>query len=412
MIQRVVSPNGIEAWLVEDYAVPLVSVDFAFRGGAAQDPAERAGLGQMMASLLDEGAGKLDDQAFQLRLEENAVELAFNAGRDQINGSLRSLVAKTAEAFDLLRLALAEPRFDDEPVERIRRSILSMLRREASDPGSMAGKTFFAELFPDHPYGRSPRGTLDSIAAVSRNDLVAQHHHLIARDNLFVSMVGAIDAAAAAAMLDQVFGALPSGASLAPVAERVPAAFGERRRIDLAVPQSVIQFATPGVKRDDPDFLAAFVVNHVLGGGAFSSWLYQKVREEKGLAYSVSTSLATYAHAGLVAGGVATRNDRAAESIAIIEAEIARMAKDGPTAAELDSAKKYITGSYALRFDTSTKIANQLTQIQIEGLGIDYVDRRNGLVEAVTLADAVRVAGRLFGGPKPFVVAVGQPVGF
>jgi zinc protease len=411
MIQRIVSALGIEAWLVEDYAVPLIAVDLAFRGGASQDPVGRAGAGQMMAALLDEGAGPLDDKAFQLRIEENAVELHFSASRDQVTCSLRTLVERRAHAFELLRLAVTEPRFDADPVERIRQSLLAGLRREASDPSSIASKVLFETIFHDHPYGHWPRGTTESISQATRDDIVAQHRRILAKDNLVVSVVGAIDAVDAAAMLDEVFGDMPTTAILTPVPEVVPKEEGRRKVIDLDVPQTVLQLAAPGLKRDDPDFLAAYTVNHVLGGGAFSSWLWRKVREERGLAYSVSTQLATFARSAFIGAGVATRNDRAAESLAIIEAEMERMAREGPTEDELASAKKYIVGSYALRFDTSTKIANQLTQIQLESLGIDYIDRRNELVEAVTLADVKRAAGRMLGHGKPFVVAVGRPDG-
>ncbi|CAM5771256.1 peptidase M16 [Labrys miyagiensis] len=411
MIQKIVSPLGIEAWLVEDYAVPLVAVDFAFKGGAAQDPADRAGLAHMMSALFDEGAGPYDDEAFQRALEENAVELSFQAGRDQINGSLRTLADRKGFGFDLLHHAITEPRFEESAVERIRQSLLASLRREASDPNSIASLSFFAGLFPDHPYGRPPRGTLESIGAISRDDVAAQHRRLIAKDGLTVSIVGAIDAHDAEEMLDKVFGSLPTTALLQVVPEAGLAGLGEHKIIELDVPQTVLQFATPGVKRDDSDYMAAFVLNHIYGGGSFSSRLFQKVREEKGLAYSVSTQLGALARSAFVGGGVATRNDRAAESLAIIEAEMAEIARSGPTQAELDSAKKYITGSYALRFDASTKIANQLTMIQTEQLGIDFIDRRNGLVEAVTIEDTGRVAQRLFGKGKPFVVAVGKPEG-
>lgn len=411
MIQKIVSPLGIEAWLVEDYAVPLVAVDFAFKGGAAQDPADRAGLAHMMSALFDEGAGPYDDEAFQQALEENAVEISFQAARDQINGSLRTLADRKNFAFDLLHHAITEPRFEESAVERIRQSLQASLRREASDPNAVVSLALFAGLFPDHPYGRPPRGTLESIGAISRDDVAAQHRRLMAKDGLTVSIVGAIDAHDAEEMLDKVFGSLPTSALLQIVPETGLAGLGERRIIELEVPQTVLQFATPGVKRDDPDYMAAFVLNHIYGGGSFSSRLFQKVREEKGLAYSVSTQLGALAHAAFIGGGVATRNDRAAESLAIIEAEMAEIARNGPTEAELESAKKYIIGSYALRFDASTKIANQLTMIQTEQLGMDFIDRRNDLVDAVTLDDTRRVAQRLFGGGRPFVAAAGKPEG-
>jgi zinc protease len=411
MIQKIVSPLGIEAWLVEDYAVPLVAVDFAFKGGAAQDPADRSGLAHMMSALFDEGAGPYDDEAFQRLMEENAVELSFQAGRDQINGSLRTLADRKSFAFDLLQHAVNEPRFEEAAVERIRQSLMASLRREASDPNAIASLAFFDTMFPGHPYGRPPRGTLESIGAITRDDVAGLHRRLMAKDGLTVSIVGAIDAHDAEEMLDKVFGSLPTSALLHLVPEAGFTGLGEHKVIELDVPQTVLQFAMPGVKRDDPDYMAAFVLNHIYGGGSFSSRLFQKVREERGLAYSVSTQLGALAHASFVGGGVATRNDRAAESLAIIEAEMAEIAANGPSEAELESAKKYITGSYALRFDASTKIANQLTLIQTEKLGIDFIDRRNGLVEAVTLDDTKRAARRLFGEGKPFVVAVGKPEG-
>jgi zinc protease len=411
MIERIVSPAGIEAWLVEDYAVPVVAIDAAFKGGAAHDPAGKAGATQLMSSLLDEGAGDLDDQAYQLQLEEHALELSFSATRDQINASLRMLAGKRAEGARLMALALQAPRFDTDAVERVRESYLAALRREANDPGSMASRALFKALFPGHPYAESPRGTIETMGSLDRTDAQERFRALIARDALRVSIVGAISKDEATSLLDTIFAPLPAKATLVDLPRVQPAAIGQRKLIDLDVPQSVVQVATPGLLRDDPDFMAAIVVNHILGGGAFSSRLYQEVREKRGLAYSVSTQLLPLAHSALVVGGVATRNDRAAESVRLIEAEFRRMAADGPTEDELSSAKKYLTGSYALRFDTSGKIANQLTQIQVEGFGTDYVDRRNGLVEAVTMEDARRAARRMFGDGQALVVAVGRPEG-
>lgn len=411
MIQRIVSPLGIEAWLVEDYAVPVIGMQIAFRGGGAQDPAGKAGATNIMASLLNEGAGSLNDEAFQRRLEETAVELHFQIDHDALHGSLRTLADKCKDAFALLKLSLNEPRFDPEPFERIRQELLAMLRHRASDPGTVAGEALSAALFPGHPYGLSDDGTVETVEKLTREDVVTQHRHLIARDNVVISIVGAINANAVSAMLDDVFGGLAATAHLTAVPDVAPAAFGTKKIIDFDVPQTDIQFALPGVRRSDPDYMAAVVANHILGGGAFSSWLYQTVREERGLAYSVYTHLNPRAKAGTVEGAVATRNDKAAESLSLIEAEIGRLVADGPTDAELKSAKSYITGSFALGFDSSTKIASRLTQMQLDNLGIDYIDRRNSLVDAVTLEDVNRISRRLFAGKKPCVVAVGRPVG-
>jgi zinc protease len=163
-----------------------------------------------------------------------------------------------------------------------------------------------------------------------------------------------------------------------------------------------------GVARNDPDFMAAFVVNHVLGGGSFSSRLYREVREVRGLAYSVFSALIPLDHAGLFMTGTATRADRTAQTLEVVESEIRRLAEAGPTEEELSKSKSFLTGSYALRFDTSDKIAAQLVQIQLDGLGIDYIDKRNSLVEAVTVADAKRVAKRLLDGGM-LVTVVGRP---
>lgn len=411
MIQKIVSPAGIEAWLVEDYAVPVVAIDAAFRGGAAQDPAGKAGSAHLMAALLDEGAGDLDDEAFQLQLEEHALELSFSTGRDQITASLRMLAGKRSEGARLMALALQAPRFDQEAVERVRESYLSGLRREINEPSAMASRALFRALFPGHPYAENPRGTIETMSALGRDDVVGRHRALIARDVLRVSIVGAINRDEAAALIDTVFAPLPAKAAIASVPTVQPSAIGQRKLIDLDVPQSVVQIATPGLMRHDPDFMAAMVVNHILGGGAFSSRLYQEVREKRGLAYSVSTQILPLEHAAMVVGGVATRNDRAAESVRLIEEELRRMAAEGPSEDELSSAKKYLTGSYALRFDTSGKIASQLTQIQVDGFGIDYIDRRNGLIEAVSLEDTRRAARRMFGDGQALVVAVGRPEG-
>ncbi|MGO9048568.1 MAG: M16 family metallopeptidase [Xanthobacteraceae bacterium] len=409
-IERVVSPGGIEAWLVHEPAVPMIAIDFAFVGGAAQDPAGKAGTASLVASLLDEGAGDLDAKTFHARLERKAIELGFQAERDTLRGTLRTLTQNKDEAFEYLRLALTEPRFDQSDVEVIRSQILSLLRRATTSPTDIANLRWWQTAFADHPYGRPVNGTLESVPTVTIGDLKDYTRRALARGNLKVAVVGDIDADSVKVMLDRVFGALPAQPDLKPVPNVSPQGLGRRIVIKLDVPQAVVTFGGPGIARKDPDFMAAYIVNHILGGGAFSSRLYQEVREKRGLAYSVYDSLVWLNHSALFLGGTATRADRASETLDVIDKEIHRLAEDGPTADELAKAKAYLNGSFVLNLDTSSKIAALLVQLQLDGLGIDYFTRRSEMINAVTLEDARRVAKRMLDGGMLVTVA-GRPEG-
>jgi zinc protease len=410
-IQRIVSPGGIEAWLIAEPSVPLVAMEMSFEGGAAQDPEGRAGLANFLSGMFDEGAGDLDAVAFQEALDEHAIQLRFTESKDAIGGSLKTLTRHQDKAFELLRLALMKPRFDASAVERVRAQIAGGIKRGLNDPGTQAGKAWFARAYRGHAYATPDEGLLDGVAPVSAEDLQKAHRSLIARSNVKIAVVGAIEAPAVARMLDEVFGDLPAEAALTPVLAADPAGLGELEVIDLDIPQSTIRFGMPGLLRKDDDFVPATVLNHILGGGSFTSRLWQEVREKRGLAYSVSSGLYPFKRSGLVFGGTATKNERAKEALEVIRAEIARMAAEGPTEEELDKAKRYLVGSYALRFDTSTKIAHHLTQMQVDDLGIDYTDRRNALFEAVTMADVRRVATRLLAPGKMLVTVAGRPMG-
>ena len=409
-VQQIVTPKGIPAWLVEDYAVPLVAFDFAFKAGATNDPQGKAGATSMLSALLDEGAGDLDSDAFHRALDDRAIEIAFHAGHDTLSGDLKTLSRNTDEAFRLLRLAVNEPRFDADAIERVRAQTIAGLKHEANDPDAQAGRAWRRTAFAGHPYERPTSGDLESVPAVTREDIAALHRKLMARGNLRIAAVGAIDAKTLAANIDAVFGDLPEKPDVAEVPEFV-AVTGKREIVDLDIPQTALRFSLPGIPRNDPDFMAAVVMNHILGGGSFSSWFFREVREVRGLAYSVWSHLQNYNKAALFSGGTSTKNERAAESMAVIEEQIAKLIGEGPSADELDKAKKYLIGSYALRFDTSTKIAGNLVSLQVEDYPVEFLDLRNGLIAAVTLEDIARVSKRLFEGKKLLVAAAGRPVG-
>ncbi|MGB7176917.1 MAG: pitrilysin family protein [Xanthobacteraceae bacterium] len=394
-IERVVSPGGIVAWLVHEPAVPMIAVDFAFAGGAAQDPLGKGGTANFVASLLDEGAGDLDSKAFSDRLERKAIEMSFSAERDSVRGGLRTLTENRDEAFDLLRLALTAPRFDASDVDLNRAQLLSILRRQTTSPGDIASQRWWQTAFEGHPYGRPVNGTQESLQGITVDDLKTYARKVLARQNLKVAVVGDIDAETLKPILDRVFGALPEKPDLVAIENVTPQGLGRRIDINLDVPQTVVDFGGPGIARKDPDFMAAYLINHILGGGSSDSRLYQEVREKRGLVYSIADSLIWLDHSAILIGGTATRADRANETVDLVQKEIHRFAEDGPTAAELTEAKNNLNSSFALNLDTSSKIASLLVQLQLDGLNTDYFTKRPDMINAVTLDDARRVAKRL-----------------
>ena len=412
-VRTVTTPKGLTLWLVESHAVPLVALEFAMRGGAAQDPVDKAGLGMLLASLLDEGAGDLDSQAFQQALDEKAVELTFRNDRDYVAGRMRTLTKNLDRASELLRLAVNAPRFDEEPFLRVREHANARLRHDANNPGSVATKTWRANAFKGHPYGLAAEGTLESLAGIERADLMTAARRVIARDQLVVAVVGAIDEARAAALVDKAFADLPARGRLEPVAEADFTGLGAIDVVTLDVPQSTIRFGRPSLKRDDPDFIASIVAAHVLGGsGNMTSRLFREVREKRGLAYTVFGNLYALDHGGFFYGGTTTKNERARESFEVAAAEIRDVALNGLSEEELEKGKTYLIGSYPLRFDTSVKIASQLVQIQLEGRRPDWLVERNREIAAVTMESLKRAAARALGDGALHTTVVGKPEGF
>jgi zinc protease len=350
----------------------------------------------MVADLIDEGSGDLDSRAFHERLERRAIELSFSVTRDNFRGSLRMLKDNKDEAFDLLRMSLSSPHFDGADVERVRTQIISGLKRETTNPSALASRKFLEIAFGNHPYGRPANGTLQSVPTITVADMKDYVSRVLTKEKLKIAVVGDIDPATLGRLLDRTFGGLPAKSSLVPIPDIEPARPPQREFIALDVPQTVVTFGGPGIRRNDPAFMAAFVVNHILGGGSLSSRLYREVREKRGLAYSIYDQLLWMDHSAMFVGNTATRADRAGETVDAVTREVRRIAEEGPTQQELDEAKSYLKGSRLLSLDTSSKLASALLQYQLDHLPIDYLERRNALVDAVTLEDAKQAAQRLW----------------
>lgn len=409
-IEVIETPGGLTIWLQREPAIPMVAVNFAFRGGASVDPEGRDGLANMLSGLLDEGAGDLDSQAFQEKLDDLSVRLSFDTGRDAFYGSLTTLTDNLDEAFDLLALAVNEPRFDTEPVERIRGQILVGLSYDAEDPGSVAWRTWSEAAFPAHTYGRSTDGTTETVAAITADDLRGYVSDVFVRDRLVIAAVGDIDPDRLAGLVDQVFDRLPATGSDIDVADVRPQT-GQTIVVEMDVPQSSIVLSLPAFKRDDPDYYAASVLNKALGGVGLNTRLFEEVRNKRGLAYSASTFLYPLDRAGLLLGSAGTQNARAGETLEVIRDVLADVAANGISQAELDDARDYLTGSFPLRLDSNAKIARILLSMQINDLGLDYLDQRNGFIEAVTLEDVNRVAAEVLRPEDLLIVVAGRPDG-
>jgi len=409
-IQDVTSPGGIAAWLVEDHSLPFTAVEIRFRGGTSLDEPDARGATYLMAALLEEGTGGLDSRGFAEARDSLGADFSFDANADSVSVSALMLSENRDAAADLLASALAAPRFDGDALERVRQQVLSGLRADARDPSSIASRRFFAMAFGSHPYASSGKGTEESVAALTREDVAAAHRGALARDRVFVAAAGDITAGQLGALIDRVLGGLPATGRPLPG----PAPWDMTGGVSIVAfpsPQSVVLFGEQGIALDDPDFFAAFVLNEALGGGRFSARLMQEVREKRGLTYGIGTWLANMDRAALLLGQFSASNDKVAEAVSVIRGQWAEVARDGIGADELEATKTYLTGAYPLRFDGNAPIAAMLVGMQMQGFPIDYPNTRNASIEAVTGADVRRVAARLLQPGALRFVVVGQPEG-
>ncbi len=410
-LQEITTKSGIKAWLVEEHAVPLIAMRFAFAGGSSQDPDGKEGVANFLTGMMDEGAGDLDAQMFQRRVEEIAMRMSFSDDKDHLYGSFETLTENRKAAVELMKLVINKPRFDVEPTDRVRDQLTASLAYAARDPNKVASEYWYKSAFAGHPYGRSSTGTVETLKAIKSADIEAYRKSVFARDTLRVVLVGDINTVDAVALIDDLFGTLPDKATLRPVPATELKVKSKLAIVEMPIPQAVAIFGGVGVARKDKDFMPAFVLNHILGGGGFASRLMEEVREKRGLAYGVGTYIQPYQSISIFMGSVATKNEEMGQSLDVIKEQMKSLIDKGPTQVELDNAKSFLVGSFPLRFDTNSKIANQLLYFLMEDFDIDYIDKRNGEVNAVTLDDVRRVAKRFLVADDLFVTVVGQPKG-
>lgn len=407
-VRSIAGPTGVETWLAEEHALPMVAFEISLPAGSAYDPSGRQGLASMAASLLDEGAGDLGSDAFKEALESRAIRLSARADRDYLVITLTSLSESTGEAVRLTALALAHPRFDPAAVERMRAAALARLKQEDQNPARAAVKAWFGAYFGEQAYAHAPDGSVSGISAVTSSDLSDFAAAHFTRGAIKVAVAGDIGEAALKRDVQQLFLALPD--------RNIPAAAkpSDTGKPGLrSVPRSeaapVAVFGMAGPMRNDPDYIAAYVANEILGGGTFSARLMDQVRDKRGLTYGIETHLDDFRSAGVIVGEVQSDKTKIDTALQVTTGEMARFARDGATAKELSDAKTYLTGSYPLTLDSDAKIARTLGQYQRSGLPADYVAKRNALIGAVTLSKVNEAAKKYFNPSRLLVVIVGTP---
>lgn len=400
--------KGVDVWFAEDHTVPMIAMSVSLPAGSAYDPHGKDGLASFTASLLDEGAGNLDSNGFQAALNNRAIKLSVSTDRDFLVISLITLTENAPEAFRLLGMALTHPRFDPATVARVRSQIIAGLQQDEEDPGTVAAKAFFGFYFNAHPYAHSVHGSYAGINAITVQDLrtFARTHWV--RGGMKVAVSGDLNQAKLNGYLKTALGSLPANAPPWILPTGKVGAPGIHV-IPMPVPQPNIVFGVPGLLRTDKDFIAAYVANHILGDGGFTSRLTAEVREKRGLTYGISTSLSPFRKAGVVLGEVATKRETVRQTVQVIRETMKKYADEGATDKELADAKTYLTGSFPLAFSSNAGIASQLSAFQRVGLSVDYLDKRNAMINAVTLDDIKRVAKRLFNPAKLTIVVAGTP---
>jgi zinc protease len=409
-VKEITTPLGLKAWLVEDKSTPVVALSFSFAGGSASEPDNQKGVSSLAAILLTDGAGPLRAQAFNRREEDAAASVRFSAASDRLSGSLRVLSANRDEGFELLRLALTEPRFDQEMVDQRRAQVIGAINQATQRPASVAQRTLTATVFAGHPYAHDTSGLRDSLKALTAADLKARAQSLLIRTGLTITAVGDIDGPELARQLDKAFGSLPQGSTPPPLPDWTPTSKPRFVTIERAVAQSSILIAMPGIPRDDPDWYPYLVMSNILGGGQ-QSRLFTEVREKRGLAYSISAGIRSYRKAALLVVSSGSANEKVAETLRLIRGELLRLRTDGVSEQELTDSKTYLSGSLALSLDSSGAIAGLMQQLQLDGLPRDHLDRRPALIAAVKLEDVRRVARRVLREEAMTTVVVGKPVG-
>ena len=414
-IQHWTQPSGAGVWLIESHGLPMVDVEIDFDAGSRREPAAKAGLASVTASMSSKGVTArdglpaMDENQWSEAWADLGAGFGANAGSDRMSFTLRSLTDPKllARALQLGARQLGEPAFPDDVWQRERQRIAASLREEMTRPGAVAGRAYSAAVYGGHPYGyETTEESLSRIATADMRQWFAAYLHPCRAK---VSIVGDVTRAQADEIAQTLLARLPQAAcEPLPAVPEVPALTAPvLRNIAFNSAQAHVFIGQPGYKRSDPDYFPLLVGNYILGGGGFVSRLTSEVREKRGLSYSVYSYFSPGLHAGAFTLGLQTRPDQAGQAIQVAREVLTRFMADGPTEAELKAAKDYLTGSFALRIDSNAKLLDNLASIAWHGLPLDYLDTWTKQVERVSVAEIRAAFARKLHPDRMVTVVVG-----
>lgn len=406
--ERYVLDNGMVLLVKENHALPVVMVNMIIKAGSIMEPPEKAGLAHLTAGLMTKGAAGMSATEVSEAIEFVGGSLSVGGGVDYATAGLSVLKKDEDTGFDLLGKVLMQPAFDQEEIERLKKTVKAGIIRGEQDPGTVAAKAFAKAVYGEkHPYGRPAVGTVESVDAITRDDIVAFYDRFYAPNNSIIAVVGDITADEAKALIAKHFAGWEQKPAVEPEFPPTPSPSGiEKVTVNREITQANVLMGHLGVKREDPDYYALYVMNYVLGGGGFASRILDRIRDDMGLAYSAYSYFDAEKYSGDYTVGLETKNESAKTAIDETLKIIERMRQEGVTDAELKDAKDYITGSFPRRTDTNSKIAGLLTQVEYFGLGLDYFDVYQREIEKVTKDDVLRVARKYLHPDNIYVIVV------
>jgi zinc protease len=407
-VQKVVSPGGIEAWLMELNDAPVITLRLGFKGGDMQNPEGKHGTGDMTGYLFNEGAGPFDSLQIHEKLARIAASFHASTSHEHFSISFSTPSASKEEAFDLLRLAITEPHFDAEPLERARRNFTAQIEAAQKGPGSIASMALAQRLYGNHPIALDWASRKAGFASVNPADIAAYRRRVLARDNLKVAVAGNIDAATLAPLLDRVFGSLPAKAELQPV----PAPNGTGAKcqfLPLNIPQALVRFSAVTPRLTWRQLLAWTMLESILHEGVSAGRLSRELREKRGLVYGVGVSYTRYTSFGQFYGEFAAKMDDVPNALAITWRELRRMVEEGPTDAELATVKPMLIGQTLLGLDTGSALASLLLNMQLIDQPTTFLDDIAGQIESITREDVWDVAKMVLDPDRLAIVIAGQP---